>query len=79
VVDLAGREPAIGHGQGAAVPASLVGQLRPDQTHRGIRHRAPQCPAPHALFHRGQIEVLDHDLAVGARQLGAELMSCFPP
>jgi hypothetical protein len=61
------------------MPAGLVGQLRPDQTHRGIGHRAPESPAPHALFHCGHIEVLDHDLAAGARQLGAELMGSFPP
>ena len=45
VVDLAGGEPAIGHGQGAAMPGGLVGQLRPDQSHRGIGDGAPETPA----------------------------------
>ena len=72
-------EPAIGHGQGAALPAGLVGQLRPDQSHRGIGDSAPESPVPHALFHRGHVEVLDDDVAVSTRQLGGELMRCFPP
>jgi hypothetical protein len=79
VVELAGGKPAIGHGQGAAaMPAGLVGQLGSDQTHRGIRHRTPESPAAHALFHRGHVEVLDDDVAIGARQPAAELMGCFP-
>src|ERR1700694_3274275 len=36
VVDLAGREPTVRHDQLAAIAGGLVGQHRPDQTHRGI-------------------------------------------
>ena len=79
VVDLAGREPAIGHGQGAAMPDGLVGQLRLDQTHRGIGDRRagkPGAPCPvSSRPHRG----LRHDVAVGARQLRGELVGSFPP
>ena len=51
------------------MPDGLVGQLRPDQSHRDIGYRAPKRPPPHALFHRSQVEVFDHDLAEAARQL----------
>jgi hypothetical protein len=79
VVDLAGRKPAIGHGQGAAMPQGLVGQLRFHKTYRGVGHSAPESLAPHALFHRGHVEVLDDDVPVDARQLRGELMGSFPP
>jgi hypothetical protein len=78
VVDLAGREPTVRHDQLAAIAGGLVGQHRPDQTHRGIGNGTPVGTPSHAAFHGRQIEVFDHDVAIGARQLGAELMGSFP-
>lgn len=46
-----------------------------------LRHRRPigETPAGACCSHRGHVEVFDHDLAIGARQLGGELVGCFPP
>jgi hypothetical protein len=79
VVDLAGREPAIRHDQGTAMPHGLVRQHRRNQSHGGIRDRPAKRPPAHTAFHRGHIEILYHDLTVGARQLGSELVGSFPP
>ena len=51
------------------IAGGLVGQHRPDQTHRGIRNGTPVGTPSHAAFHGRQIEVFDHDVAIGARQL----------
>src|SRR5262245_44496496 len=64
VVDLAGWEPAVRHDQGAAVPGGFVGQHGRDQPHCGIRHRPAKRPAAHTAFHRGHVEIFDHDVAV---------------
>ena len=79
VVDLAGGKPAIRHDQVAAVAGSLVDQLRPNQSHRSIRDGPAKRSPAHALFHGGHVEILDHDAAVGARQLGGEPVGGFPP
>jgi hypothetical protein len=79
VVDLTGREPPIRHRQDTAVAGGLVGQLWPDRAHRGIRYGPAKRPATHPLFHRGNIEILNNDVAVGARQLGGEPVGGFPP
>lgn len=79
VVDLAGGKPAVRHRQHAAALGRFVSQLRRDQTHCGIGDRSAKRPPAHAAFHRGHVEVFDHDLAIGARQLGGELVGCFPP
>jgi hypothetical protein len=79
VVDLAGGKPAIGHRQYPAVAGGLVGQQWPDRTHRSVADRAPVGAPPHTAFHRGHVEVFDHDVAVYARQLGGELVGGFAP
>lgn len=79
VMDLAGRVPAIRHDHGAALPGGLIRHHRRHQSHRGIEDSAPVGTFPHAAFHRGHVEIFDHDLAVGARQLCGELVGCFPP
>ena len=78
VVDLAGRKPPVRHHQLAAIAGALVGQHRPNRTYRRIRNRAPERAPPHAAFHRGHVEVFDHDAAIAARQLGGELVGSFP-
>src|SRR5208337_2169543 len=77
VVDLARWEPAIHHRQRRAVTGGLVGQLRLDRTHRGIRNRPAKRPPAHTAFHGGHVEVFDHDVAIAARQLGGELVGGF--
>jgi hypothetical protein len=79
MVDLAGGKPAIRHRQHGAAAGALVDQLRSDRPHRGIRHGPAKRPPAHALFHRGHIEIFNHKAAVGARQLGGQLMGGFPP
>jgi len=79
VMDLAGRKPAIRHDQAATAPRGFVGQHRRDHSHRSIGHGAPVGATPHTTFHRGHVEVFDHDLAIGARQFGGELVGGFPP
>ena len=79
VVDLAGRKPAIGHHELAAVAGGLVGQQRPNQSHCGVAHGPPVGAPPHTAFHRGHVKILDHDAAVAARQRGGELVGSFPP
>jgi hypothetical protein len=78
VVDLAGGKPAIRHRQHRAVTGCLVSQLRLDGTHCGIGHGPPQRPASHTAFHGGHVEVFDHEVAIGARQFGGELVGGFP-
>jgi hypothetical protein len=72
-------KPAIRHRQHGAAAGALVDQLRSDRPHRGIRHGPAKRPPAHALFHRGHIEIFNHKAAVGARQLGGQLMGGFPP
>ena len=52
--------------------AVLLDQLRPNQSHRSIRDGPAKRSPAHALCHGGHVEILDHDAAVGARQLGGE-------
>src|SRR6185437_4530960 len=59
--------------------AVLLDQLRPNQSHRSIRDGPAKRSPAHALFHGGHVEILDHDAAVGARQLGGEPVGGFPP
>ena len=79
VVDLAGGEPAIRDRQNAAAAGCLVGQLRPDRPDRSVGNRPPKRPPTHALLHGIHVEILDHDVAIAARQLGGELVSGFSP
>ena len=59
--------------------AVLLDQLRPNQSHRSIRDGPAKRSPAHALCHGGHVEILDHDAAVGARQLGGEPVGGFPP
>ena len=79
VVVLAGGEPAIRDRQNAAAAGCLVVQLRPDRPHRSVGNRPPKRSPTHALLHGIHVEILDHDVAIAARQLGGELVSGFSP
>lgn len=79
VMDLARWVPAIRHDQGTATPGGLIRHHRRHQSHCGIGDGAPVGAFAHAAFHRGHVEIFDHDLAVGACQLCGELVGCFPP
>jgi hypothetical protein len=79
VVDLAGGEPAIRNRQNAAAAGCLVDQLRPDRPDRSVRNRPPKRPPTDALLHGMHVEILDHDVAIVARQLGRELVSGVSP
>ena len=78
MVELAGGKPAVHHDQGCPRAGGLVDQLRSDQPHRSVGDSAAESPPPHAAFHRGDVEIFDLDGAV-FRQLGGELVGCFPP
>ena len=69
VVDLAGRKPAIRQLQLATIAGGLVDQHRPDQSQCGIGEGAPVGTPSHTAFHRGHVEIFDHDMTIGARQL----------
>ena len=79
MVDLAGYKPAIRHRQSATAAGGLVHQQRLDRTHAGVGDGPAERPPAHAPFHGSHVEVFAHDVAVGARQLGGELVGGFPP
>ena len=58
-----------------AVLYTSSGLIAPMPSSETARRNAPH----HARFHGSHVEVFDHDVAVGARQLGGELVGGFPP
>ena len=74
VVYLAGGEPTISDAELRPDSLDLVGEHGSDLTQGRVADRATECPSPHAGFHGGEIEIFDHDLAVGVHQPTRELV-----
>jgi hypothetical protein len=69
------REPPVRDHQAGPVPAGLVGQLAAGPAERGIGQGAPAgAGARQALLpqHRGRVQALDYDLAVGLGESGGQ-------
>src|SRR3954451_20579189 len=79
MADLARRKPSVRHGELAAVTRALISELRPNRTHRAVGYRPAERPPAHTLFHSGQVEIFNHYLAIGTRQLAGELMGSLSP
>lgn len=77
MVQPGGGEPAIGDRKDTAMAPCLVVQLGADTAEGGIGHRPAERPPAHAALHRGEVQVLHHDLAVGCREAGGQLVGCF--
>jgi hypothetical protein len=77
VVDLARGIPTVRNADGAPASLGLVREHRAEHAQRCIGHRTAEGPPSHAALHRGEVEVLDDDLAIGGGQLRAELVPCL--
>jgi hypothetical protein len=71
-VGLGRRKPPIGDRKPAALPWALVGQQRPNLTDAGLCDASAKRSTAHPAGHRGDVEILDHDRAVAAGELGGE-------
>ncbi len=72
VMGLGGSKPPIGDHKPATLPRALVGQEPPNLPDAGLRDAAAKPPTAHPAGHRGHVEILDHDGAVAAGELGGQ-------
>src|SRR6266540_2733239 len=74
MMELRRGKPAVSHDQLPTGRRALVGQRQPDPADPGLVDAAPKRPPTHPPPHRGDVEVLDHDSAVAARQVSRQRM-----
>src|SRR5258705_10191532 len=66
-----GGKPAVGDGECAGVPAGFVGELAAQFGEPGVGDVPGQAPVAQDP---GDVEILDHDAAVGGGQAGGEFV-----
>jgi hypothetical protein len=78
VVELRRGEPPVGNDQADTRTLGLVREGGPEGPKPSVRDCAPEGPPFYGSLHRGEVEIFDHDLALGVHQLPHELADGLP-